>query len=1519
MKTTAYLKLSGSLIALTAAAVSQAHAQATGWTGGSSYNQDITGAAVTGDNLWHNALNWSNGLPNAATDVSIGLATMQLYYRRYECQGPGGVGDVDWCVDVIQGPRPTSWDIVLLSGTVGNAQNLYIGLSGGRGFQGSSAGPGHLINQSGLVVGLNMTVGETGTGRYDAIGTTAVGGNLVIGGQGIGTFNNDNLLNVGGHLTVGGYAQGTVTNTSTITVGGNITVGQDAQGTLTNSGNISAGGNLTVGGNDQGILTNTNATITIGGDITVGQDAQGTFTTNGNVSAGGNFTVGGNGQGTFTNTNATITVGGDITVGQDARGTFTTNGNVSAGGNLTVGGSGQGTFTNTNATISIGGDITVGQDAEGTFTTNGNVNAGGNLTVGGNGQGTFTNTNATISIGGDISVGQDGQGTLTNTGGTVTSGGDITIGVHGQGTATNTGTMSSVGNFIVGFEAEGNFTNTNTVSVGGNFTVGESGQGTVDNNGAATITVTGNTAIGENAAGIGILNLNDTSRLTTGGSMAVGEHGTGTLNIATGARAETTGRITLGTSVSGVGTVINNGTMINHEQMVVGDMGRGRLHTAAGATTTTTGDVTVGESATGMGFVSVRGRMDNGGRLDIGDHGDGYMVVHDGGRVTNRESVVGREGGGNGYVLVSDATSIWDNAYSLTLGSESESIGVLTINNDGEVQIRQGYGTLTIAEMEGSTGILNIGGLYPPTGLSFPIDTQVATYVAAAPLGQNVNSTAPLAAGTLDAAFVQFGKGAGSVNFNHTETEANDYRFKAGFIGNGQINHYGNFTVLDGDSSLFTGNAHVLGGIMVVNNVFGGHVTVDPAAILRIGHRNGVTGEVLNDIVNNGIVQFYRADTSRYSGVISGVGAVEQNGTGTTILTGENTYTGQTRINAGTLQLGDGGKSGSIDHTSGVVVNANGTLAFNRSDIKVFDRTITGTGTIAQIGTGLTRLTADNSGFTGQTRIDAGTLSVNGRLGGTVEVNDTGTLEGLGQVGTTTVHEGGTIAPGNSTDPNMQRVGRLTIEGNFTQEAGSFHDTDVLSTGQSDLLYVTGTAAISNDSYLKVSKIDPARYELERRYTVLTAEGGVTGDYILIGDTFVSTFYRLEDHYDANNVYLDVAQYRLFPEAGKTPNQIAAATGAQDLKAERDINGYPTNPLFRAIAYLPTDKKARYAFDQISGEIYASLQGAMLDDSHMVRDVMGDRIRSAFGDMGEKIVGYTPGIDIKDPTPQPVYGNDQEGPVIWGRGFGNWGEIEGDGNAAELKRDGRGLFLGADMPFRDMFRVGLLAGYDRTDYKVPDRNSSAASSNYHLGLYGGAEWWRLALQLGASFTWHKTEVAREIVFPGFAETASSEFDGGTAQLYADLGYRFRPAGLPSLQLQPFLGLAYANNKQGGYDEAGGYAALHGGADQSLGTGYGTLGLRAAQDFDLLDIQWTVHGSAAWRRAFSDAAPTATHHFNGSRDFTVFGTPQPIDTGLFKLGVDANLSEHWAMGFSYAGEYSSKVEFHNLRGDLNYKW
>ncbi|MDX8497990.1 autotransporter outer membrane beta-barrel domain-containing protein [Mesorhizobium sp. VK4C] len=217
------------------------------------------------------------------------------------------------------------------------------------------------------------------------------------------------------------------------------------------------------------------------------------------------------------------------------------------------------------------------------------------------------------------------------------------------------------------------------------------------------------------------------------------------------------------------------------------------------------------------------------------------------------------------------------------------------------------------------------------------------------------------------------------------------------------------------------------GGTLLVtndNNYTGG--TTISAGMLQIGN-GGTTGSIDGAVVNNGVLTFDRADTDTFSGAISGIGVLNQVGLGTIILAADNSYLGGTTISAGTLQLGNGGASGSI---VGSVVN-NGTLAFDRSDSYQFDGLISGAGALQQLGSGTTVLTGNNT-YTGATDVLAGTLLVNGNQSGATGLTSVAggaTLGGSGAIGGgVTVADGGTLSPGGSSGA----AGTLTIAGALT-------------------------------------------------------------------------------------------------------------------------------------------------------------------------------------------------------------------------------------------------------------------------------------------------------------------------------------------------------------------------------------------------------------------------------------------------------------------------------------------------------
>ena len=265
--------------------------------------------------------------------------------------------------------------------------------------------------------------------------------------------------------------------------------------------------------------------------------------------------------------------------------------------------------------------------------------------------------------------------------------------------------------------------------------------------------------------------------------------------------------------------------------------------------------------------------------------------------------------------------------------------------------------------------------------------------------------------------------------------------------------------VISGSAGLTVNGA----GVQILSgaNTYTGDTTIGSGATLQIGNGNNTgaifydaTTPAANGVANSGTLKFARLDKTTVANNISGTGNVVQAGIGTTILTGNNTYTGTTTISTGTLQIGDGTTTGSIAKTTGIVDD--GTLAFSPASggTVTIKTAITGTGNVS-ILTGTVILESANS-YTGTTRIAKGATL---QLTDTANLTQSDSVAINGTLDLTGVTVGTTLASLSGEDTGTVKLGTqsLTLSAADTTFAGAI-------SGPGSIILQGGTQVLSGNS-----------------------------------------------------------------------------------------------------------------------------------------------------------------------------------------------------------------------------------------------------------------------------------------------------------------------------------------------------------------------------------------------------------------------------------------------------------------------
>ncbi|OYX71912.1 MAG: hypothetical protein B7Y95_11960, partial [Rhizobiales bacterium 32-66-11] len=654
------------------------------------------------------------------------------------------------------------------------------------------------------------------------------------------------------------------------------------------------------------------------------------------------------------------------------------------------------------------------------------------------------------------------------------------------------------------------------------------------------------------------------------------------------------------------------------------------------------------------------------------------------------------------------------------------------------------------------------------------------------------------------------------------------------------------------------------------------------------------------------------------SGTISGPGTLAKLGTGALALSGMSTV--DWNILGGSLSAEAAGFTGDTAIGSGA------SFTLNADSAATYAGTLSGAGAFGKTGAASLNYTGDGAGFTGLTTVANGLLSVNGTLGGPINVLSGGTLGGNGTMGPVTVSSGGTAAPGNS-------IGTLNVNGDVTFNSGSFYQVEVASNGTSDLIAASGRA-ILNGGTVQLSALDPAvSYRNGQNYTILTAAGGITGafestiapsfflnaDLVAQGDSLGLTITVTGDTPGPDPEPTPPA---VFTSAAITPNQYATAS-ALDTLAQ---SGAPL-ALYNSILFLSSAEAARGAFNQLSGEVHASVQSVFMEQSSLIRGALTDRLRAAQGGVGASrgvVVSYEGGAlgyaapssvqvaaDMAMPVKAVAAPATTERFALWSTGFGNWGEFNGNGNAAGVSDSTGGFLIGADATIGDGWRLGVAGGYSYTDFSVPGRNSSGNSDNWHVGLYGGKVWGPLALRTGLAYTWQDVSTARSVGFTGFYDSLNADYDVGTFQAFGELGWRIDAA---FASFEPYANLSYVRLDGGSYFEQGGAAALYSdGSD--MDTTFTTLGLRVSKEIILGSYDATLRGAIGWRHAFGDVTPAISQAFASSDAFTVTGVAIAEDAAVLEAGLDVLVGANTTLGVAYTGQFGDSVTQNGFNATL----
>jgi outer membrane autotransporter protein len=1028
--------------------------------------------------------------------------------------------------------------------------------------------------------------------------------------------------------------------------------------------------------------------------------------------------------------------------------------------------------------------------------------------------------------------------------------------------------------------------------IGGSLTVADTGTGGLEIINAGEIE-SGEGFVGREASADGTVTVDGTgSDWTLGNQLWVGYEGRGEMTISDGASvSDWTGNIAYGVDSWGRVTVTGAGSSWNQIYTVyVSEGGEGYLTVEDQGSvniTGTSGGMRIANDTGAYGEALVTGAGSNitgTGDLFVGYAGEGLLNIENSGLVSMRDATIGQVSGSVGTLHVK-TSGVLDLGANLVVGNFGGSNGTLNVTEGGEVDVSDDIFIGDYAGSQGSILVTGAGSLLEGhmllvgergTGSLTISDGANVETTSRTAVGSGIGSdgTVVIDGGTLSSGFGFFvgDQGVGRLTVQDGTLEVNhETQIGRNAGSSGELGMTGG--VWDTNGDVFVGVAGR--GLVTIGGT--ANATFGSGADLFVGSDAGGEGRFMVD----GGSLHVTGDANVGSTGGNGILTVANDGSviidGTLFLSDANDSSGKLVIGA---DAGDGAIEAGAFSAAAIEFGSTGDagIVFNHdSSNYLFAADISGDGDI-DVYAGET-VYAGTATHTGSTTIHGGSFLVNGSVGDVVLIG-TGLLGGSGTVGGVAIGAGSMIAPGNS-------VGTLAT-GPITFSTGSFYDVELNNGGfvagvNNDLIDVTGVATIVG-GIVRVSAengTDDGTGYTFGTYTILSASGGVDGQFDGVSDNYVFLKFSLD--YDPNNVFL-ISELGQLTDVAQTPNQFATGEAVNSLGSG--------DPLYDAIVTLVgDDDDARAAFDQLSGEIHATTRSMIVESAGRLRRTTTDRIRASFGD------------------------DTGSGPDWWGSVHGDISHTSSDGNAGSYDRTAGGLATGIDGAVSDALRLGVMAAYTASSVDSDERASSASIDSFEVGVYGGAMAGGLSWRFGGSLGWHEIDTTRTPSFAGFSDRLTAGYSATSAQVFGEVSRQFDGGGFT---FEPYAGLAHVHVSSDQFAETGGDAALSGSIG-GMDTTFTTLGLRGARETLLGDTSTRLSGGIGWRHAFGDITPTTVNSFSTGTAFTVAGAPVAQDALLVDLGAEFALGEGTSLDLGYAAEFGSGLSNHNMTATLSHRF